>query len=284
MTGLLALDLPIRRLTERDLAACIELTVDRGWLPEEPKWRLMFAVSELYGVDDPAGGLAGVVGLTRYGPRLASVGMMLVAARHGRQGIGRRLMRHVLEQAGTATVCLYATAMGRPLYEQLGFETIDLAIRYTGTLLPAEREGASAAGRLRVLSAADVEQIAEMDAHAFGGSRRALLAGIASIADSFVLCDNPASGYGMVWPNGEFRVIGPVVASSEAVVPGLLDGLLAGSPWPVRIDVSSRHGLLAAWAKARGLTAASQTAIMAYGGTPPGDRSWLYAPANVALG
>lgn len=284
VSGHSASGLEIRRLTLPDLAACIELTVDRGWLPEEPKWRLMFAVSEIYGIDDPDGSLAGVVGLTRYGPELASVGMMLVATRHSRQGLGRQLMLHVLDQAGPAIVCLYATTMGRPLYEQLGFETMDLATRYSGTFTPAAPGTFSAPSGLRALSAADVDQVAAVDLRAFGGSRHALLAGLADMADTFVACDEPASAYGMAWPNGGFRVIGPVVASSEAVVPGLLDVLLADRPGPVRIDVSSRHEQLAAWAEARGLTAVSQTAIMAYGGLPPGDRSWLYAPANVALG
>jgi len=79
-------------------------------------------------------------------------------------------------------------------------------------------------------------------------------------------------------------VIGPVVAGAEGVLPGLLDSLVAGRPGPVRIDVSSRHAELARWAEARGLTTDRQTAVMAYGGELPGERSWLFAPANVALG
>ena len=74
-------DLPVRRLGPADLPACIALAADRGWPPEENKWGLMFAVSEAYGVDDPAGGLAGTVVLTRHGTGLAAVGMMMVASR-----------------------------------------------------------------------------------------------------------------------------------------------------------------------------------------------------------
>src|ERR1700735_3929262 len=94
--------LPVRRLSPADLAACVELTVDRDWPPEPDKWRLLFAVGEVYGVDDPAGGLAGTVVLTRYGPGLAAVGMMVVASRHGRRGLGGRLLSFALEQADGA--------------------------------------------------------------------------------------------------------------------------------------------------------------------------------------
>jgi GNAT superfamily N-acetyltransferase len=107
---LAAAGLPIRRLSAADLAACVELAADRGWPPELNKLRLLFAVGEAYGVDDPAGGLAAMVVLTRYGRQLAAVGTMVVASRFGRRGLGRRLMSYLLEQAGPAVVYLGANS------------------------------------------------------------------------------------------------------------------------------------------------------------------------------
>ena len=74
-------DLPVRQLNAADLPACLDLAADRNWTREKRKWRLLFEVSDIYGLDDPAGGgrLAGAVVLTRYGPDLAAIGMMLVA-------------------------------------------------------------------------------------------------------------------------------------------------------------------------------------------------------------
>ena len=54
----------------------------------------------------PDGGLAGAVVLARYPPALAVMGMLLVASRQGRRGVGRTLMQHVLAQV----VYLHATA------------------------------------------------------------------------------------------------------------------------------------------------------------------------------
>ena len=127
---------PVRRLDAADLGACIDLSRGPRLVGGGEQWRLMFAVSEVYGVDDPAGGLAGIAALTRYGADLAVIGMMLVASRHGRQGLGQRLMRHVLRLAGGAVVYLTATAMGRPLYEQLGFRPVDTSTRYSGVFSP----------------------------------------------------------------------------------------------------------------------------------------------------
>ena len=99
---------PVRRLGPGDLSRCVALSVDRGWSPERSKWSLLLAASEVFGVDAPDGrGLAGAVVLTRWGPDLAAVGMMLVAARYGRRGLGRALMEHVIAEAGQATVTLF---------------------------------------------------------------------------------------------------------------------------------------------------------------------------------
>lgn len=97
--------LPIRRLTPRDLTACADLSENRGWPREEHKWSLLLAAGTGYGIDDPDGGLVTACVVTEYGPHerpdLGAIGMVLVAERHARQGIGRRLMRHVVAEMGT---------------------------------------------------------------------------------------------------------------------------------------------------------------------------------------
>ncbi|MFG3152548.1 GNAT family N-acetyltransferase [Streptomyces sp. NPDC048219] len=105
--------LPIRRLTLRDLSACADLSEDRGWPREEHKWGFLLTAGKGYGIDDPGGGLVTACTVTEYGPverpSLAAVGMVLVAERHARQGVGRRLMRHVVSAQGTTPLTLHAT-------------------------------------------------------------------------------------------------------------------------------------------------------------------------------
>src|SRR5712664_4641615 len=86
---------PIRRLRPDDLDRCVALSIDRGWLPEKAKWSLLIAASETFGIDAPDGrGLAGAVVLTRWAADYASGGMMLVASRYQRRGLGKALMEH----------------------------------------------------------------------------------------------------------------------------------------------------------------------------------------------
>src|SRR3984957_12704558 len=172
---------PIRRLEPDDLKRCVALSVDRGWSPERSKWSLLLTASEAFGVDAPDGrGLAGAVVLTRWGPGLASVGMMLVAARYGRRGLGRGLMEHVLAEADDATVTLFATDLGRPLYEKLGFLPVRRNVSFVGAFRPGpdgagapagSRAPAGSAGCARAAVEADLPAILAVDQAAFGADR-----------------------------------------------------------------------------------------------------------------
>src|SRR5436190_23572874 len=114
----------IARLGIEDLAACLDLAADRRWPRARRKWSFLLTVGEGFGLrerDRCEGDLAGSVILSRFGLRLAWVGMMLVASRWNRRGLGRILMRHAMDNARADTIALHATAEGVPLYEKLGF-------------------------------------------------------------------------------------------------------------------------------------------------------------------
>ena len=58
---------------------------------------------------------------------------MLVATGYARRGLGRALMEHLLAEAGDAMVTLFATDLGRPLYEKLGFASVRQSVSFVGT-------------------------------------------------------------------------------------------------------------------------------------------------------
>ena len=149
--GLAAAGLPIRRLSADDLAACVELAADRGWPPEQNKWRLLFAVGEAYGVDDPAGG----------------------------RGL---------------------------------------------------------------------------------------------------------AGFAAAWRNEDDLVIGPLVAADFAVARTLITAVAEDENGSVRVDIRGGHLNLANWAAARGLLPCGSATLMVHGGSLPGERDKLFAPASGATG
>lgn len=303
---------PVRRLRPDDLRHCVRLSVDRGWLPEKAKWSLLLEVSEVFGIDAPDGGdggdgtdggdgaLAGAVVLTRYGADLASVGMMLVAARYGRLGLGRALMEHLLAEAGDATVTLFATDLGKPLYDKLGFRTIRRSAAFTGPFRadpfrtgPFLAEPAVTAAtadnskmRTRPAAAADMASIIDVDKAAFGADRSRLLRRLPAFAGQLLVLETGrgVAGFAAAWQNHTSTVIGPVVAPDGAAARRLIGDLAAGIRGQVRLDLDPDRPELPAWAVRHGLQPAGLNAVMAYGDRPPpGDPARLFTPISIAL-
>lgn len=284
---------PIRRLGLPDLAPCLALAADRGWAPERAKWSLLLSACEVFGVDAPDGGLAGSVTLTRWGPELAAVGMMLVAARHARRGLGFALMSHLLRAAGEqATVTLFATDMGRPLYARLGFTVLRTSVSFTGYFRPprdnSKKRRALAAGPgARLATAADLPAILAVDRAAFGADRSRIITRLPGFAEQIAVLDGGqgVTGYAAAWRNGPAStVIGPLVAPDGAAARRLVTELTARIRTPVRLDLDPGRLELPGWVQARGLAPVSRTAVMACGGpAPPGQPERLFTPISVAL-
>lgn len=278
--------LPVERLAAADLAGCLALAQDRGWLPEPAGWRLLFELGEVYGVRDPAGGLAGSVALTRYGPGLAAVGMMLVAQRHGRQGLGRSLMTHLLRQAGDTVTCLFATGPGRPLYERLGFRPAWRSDRYIGAVTSGPAGGGHVPVRLAVPG--DLAAIEALDGQAFGADRRPILRRLPELAGRVLVAPGPGGrairGYAASVASNGVLLAGPVIADDLDVATALIAGLADGPDLPLRIEVAGTQPGLARWAAGRGLTARSHTTVMTRGGPLPGRPGQVFGPFSVAMG
>jgi len=279
---------PIRRLGPDDQRRCVALSIDRGWSPEETKWSLLLEEAEAFGVDAPDGRLAGAVVLARYGPDLASVGMMLVAGRYARRGLGQALMTHLLAEAGRATVTLFATNAGKPLYTKLGFRVVRASASFVGGFRPVAGTARSASGGAgtRQATDADMRAILRVDKAAFGADRGYLLRRLPAFAERMRVLetDDGITGYAAAWRNGNVTVIGPVVAASGAGARRLITDLAAEVGGPVRLDLDPDRPELPEWALNRGLEPVSRTAVMVHGAWPArGDHDRLFAPISVAL-
>ncbi|MEU4083580.1 GNAT family N-acetyltransferase [Streptomyces aureus] len=280
--------LPIRCLTPRDLAACADLSEDRGWPREEHKWGLLLSAGTGYGIDDPDGGLVTACVVTRYGPHedpeLAAIGMVLVAERHARQGVGRRLMRHVIEEAGPTPLTLHATAYGRPLYEELGFKVTGQAEMVRGMFTP---DGSTPGVFTRPATAEDLAPILRLDEEVFGVDRTHLITRLPAFADQLRVAEENGRivGYTAAWPNMATHVVGPLIARDTRTAKALVSSLAAHTDRPLRTDIDVRHEELLSWLKARGLASVGFNAVMTHKiPALPGDWTRRFAPLTVAAG
>ncbi|CAB42745.1 GNAT family N-acetyltransferase [Streptomyces violaceoruber] len=279
---------PIRRLTLRDLTACADLSEDRGWPREEHKWGFLLTAGKGYGIDDPGGGLVAACTVTEYGPQerpsLAAIGMVLVAERHARQGVGRRLMRHIVSELGTLPLTLHATPFGRPLYEELGFKVTGGAEMVRGRFVPGGTEPKTVT---RAATAEDLAAVLRLDEEVFGADRTPIVTRLPAFADQLRVAeeDGRIIGYAAAWPNMDTHVVGPLIARDTETAKALIGSLAARTDRPLRTDIDIRHEELLAWVKERGLAGIAPNAVMTYGITElPGDWTRRFAPLTVAAG
>ncbi|MFC9432543.1 GNAT family N-acetyltransferase [Nocardia sp. NPDC057030] len=276
MPGIVVEEVVVRQLGVGDLPACLDLAADREWPREETKWRLLLELGGGYGIDDPHGGLAGTVFLTEVAPGIGAIGMLLVAGRYGGRGLGRRLMEAALSTADYATVFLYATEAGRPLYTKLGFRVVDEVASHTGVF--TRGAGGSV---LPVGETGDWSTLVRLDRRAFGADRSALLRSVLRIADRVVVAEG---GYVIAWRTLGMVQAGPLVADSPETAAALLDAVLpeGGS---TRVDVcGGAVAELGGWLVERGLTAKPPLPLMVLGEDLPGQRAMLRSPFAQALG
>ncbi|WP_406475860.1 GNAT family N-acetyltransferase [Streptomyces sp. NBC_01615] len=278
--------LPIRRLTPRDLTACADLSEDRGWPREEHKWGLLLAAGTGYGIDDPEGGLVTACVVTEYGPRerpdLGAIGMVLVAERHARQGVGRRLMRHVVAEMGPTPLTLHATAYGRPLYEELGFKVTGRAEMVRGHFAPG---GPEPEVFTRPAAAEDLTAILRLDEEIFGSDRTHMITRLPAFSDQLRVAEENGRiiGYASAWPNMNNHVVGPLIARDTETAKALIVSLAAHTDRLLRTDIDVRHEELLAWLKERGLASISFNSVMTYGISElPGDWTRRFTPLTVA--
>lgn len=300
---------PVRRLTPADLSACLDLAEDRGWEREDRTWRLLLTAGQGWGVDAPdrPGALIGTyVRMAYAGPGDAGegfgyLGMVLVARRYGRQGLGHRLVRHALAESRATGLILTATEQGRPLYEELGFKHLAhssvLRGTFTGELAPSPTHPGV---RIRAAAAADLRAVIALDATAFGADRTELLARLPAFADRFLVAERTEAAGGMAGgpvgstalvgfaacrPAPSATVLGPVVAEDLGTAQALITELATGTSGPVRFDADSRHHELVRWLRGNGLAVDDVFSLMTHNLPDlPGDLRHRFAPYARALG
>ncbi|MEV7613142.1 GNAT family N-acetyltransferase [Streptomyces sp. NPDC089799] len=288
-------DLPIRPLTVDDLTRCADLSEDRGWPREEHKWGLLLAAGTGYGIDAPDGrGLAACCVVTRYGgsaerPDLAAIGMMLVAERYQRRGLGRRVMTYVCDEVLRGIpLTLHATRSGRPLYEELGFKAVGRADMLVGPFRVTGTPGKHGTPRVRPAVAGDLPRILRLDTEVFGTDRTHMITRLPAFADHLLVAEDAEhslTGYAAAWPNMDTHVVGPLIARDTETAQSLITALGMSTGRPLRTDVDVRHEELIGWLKEHGLESVASNSVMTRD-IPglPGDWTRRWAPLTLAAG
>ncbi|MDX6729639.1 MAG: hypothetical protein QOK49_4444 [Baekduia sp.] len=171
----------IRPATDREVPLAVDVLRRAGFgtqvarLLEYP-WRSPDGA--ILVAEAPGGGVEGVACCAAF-ETSGWIGALGVAPEARRRGLGTALTEasvRWLRNRGAATVLLYATDAGRPVYERLGFVTEERAVAWRGVA------GAAPPVDLQRLADADRARLRALDAAATGERRGAVLDVIAPLA------------------------------------------------------------------------------------------------------
>lgn len=225
-------------------------------------------------------------------PTLAWIAMVLVDPDRRSAGIGTALLDEALRRSREATCQgLDATALGRPLYEKLGFGvacTFTRMVRSEADAPVVADDSHVGPGLVRPATPADAAAMAELDARATGLDRGAMLRWLWQGAPELAWVHVGPSGIdGAILgrPGFEATHVGPVVASSSSAARALVHAVLARLPGRrVFIDTADDPGWLDALA-ALGFHPQRAFARMYRGPwPPPSDPAWLRASIGPEFG
>jgi len=240
-----------------------------------------FAKARLAGevvVAEAGGELVGVAAGAVFGAT-GWIGGVAVVPAHRRAGLGGALTEAVvdfLEASRVATVLLHATALGRPVYERLGFVAETAYLTLAGpTLAPAARGPSVRAGR-----AADLEAVVALDRAATGEDRRRLLTALWP-AGGLVAGDGEPLGYHLPSP---WRPGGAIVATSPDAGLTLLDAVRAAPGDDVAISVPAANPAAVRFLEAAGFTERYRTVRMHRGPRVAWDPTALFGAHNLFWG
>jgi len=164
----------LRTMTPADLPAAHALTDELRWPHRPADWEHVLRHGEGL-VAERDGRVVATALRFRWGPRHATLGLIVVTAACQGRRIGHRLMTSLLDGLDDHTVLLHATAEGRGLYERLGFVRVGEVRQHQGVALPAPLIALDAGWRLRPGTEADLPALRALDAASRGMPRDALI-------------------------------------------------------------------------------------------------------------
>jgi len=277
------MNLPVpEQFHEEDAPGLVSLSQSVGWPHTIEDWRTTLRAGIVFGHRDHGGQVVSSSAVYLYGSELASIGVVIVRAESRRQGLGRAAVLRCLEAAGGRPVMLVSTDDGFPLYQQLGFRTVEMVQNlFAPAPIPRERPADEPCRRF---DPADFPALFALDRVAFGADRSALLQERWKQASGGAILPEE---HGFAWkiPQNERLVIGPVVADDSSAALRMIRFLVAGHEGPARLDVFRRHPELIAKLVALGFEPrAARPLMLKNAGELPGERGRLYATAALAYG
>jgi GNAT superfamily N-acetyltransferase len=208
------------------------------------------------------------------------VGGVAVVPGHRRAGLGGTLTEAIvefLEGRGVTTVLLHATALGRPVYERLGFVPEAAYLTLTGPTRPPSPGDRS----LRAGRQSDLAAVLALDLAATGEDRRRLLTALWPTGGLVAAGNGRLLGYHLASP---WRPGGAVIATDPEAGLVLLDAVRVAPGDEVGISVPAANTPAVQSLELAGFSERYRTVRMHRGPRVPWNPAALFGAHNLFWG
>jgi ribosomal protein S18 acetylase RimI-like enzyme len=249
----------IRTMTVDDLPLCRHLVEQAGWNQLDQDWlRAMELEPAGCFVAEAEGQPVATTTVCCFG-QIAWIAMVLVDKQMRGRGIAKDLLRHAIqycEEKGMRTIRLDATALGKGLYQTLGFEAEYEVVRYAGN--PVVDTGHQIGVRPLFETDLAFNRIAEFDQRITQTDRRAFLHHLVKLSPYtcyYQTKNGSVAGYAACRAGANAVQIGPAIALTSHDGFDLLHAITSHFQGKkAYIDVPTENEAACQWLEAAGFT------------------------------
>ncbi|MDS9469941.1 GNAT family N-acetyltransferase [Paracoccus sp. MBLB3053] len=276
-------ELSLERMTVDDIPRLHELSVAVSWPHRADDWEMVIGLGQGWVVRDPIGRVFGSAMWFPYSDSVASIGMVITSPRLQEHGAGGWLMRHILNETRGRARVLNATKQAFRLYVSLGFKTLATVYQMNGIVTAAPAFAPIA----RPMRASDADAVLQLDRDAMGVARPEVMQAMLAVSDGMVIeRAGRIAGFALMRHFGRGRVIGPIVAESDADAIALCGPFIAGHQGEfLRVDTREVDGTFKDFLTSSGIVQYDTVQRMSLETLPdPVGPARTYGLINQALG
>lgn len=269
-------DIDIRLLGDADVEGALALSGSCGWNQRAADWHMLLQIA-------PSGSFAAVDGDRVVGTAIGIdyggygwIAMMLVDPEYRRQGVGARLLESAMGAVPPELpLRLDATPLGRPLYENYGFE---LETSLTRFVRPGGMAAPEANGGARPLTESDLPHVMRSDDRISGAHRHGAIRWAFGDAPQYAWISGTAKPDSPAYCLGRggrlFDHIGPIVADHTDAAATLLSAVIGrAADHALVVDAYDTHDGFTAWLAGAGFEAQRPLYRMRRRGSLPAPRA-----------
>ncbi|MCR8848427.1 GNAT family N-acetyltransferase [Rossellomorea sp. SC111] len=236
--------LSLVQFDQKDILGLIELSESVGWDYDEPEISTVMSAGKVFGHKNAQGNIVSSAAIIPYETQMASIGMVIVNKEYRGLGLGKEATQQCIDSlTRDISIMLISTEDGRPLYERMGFITVDRVQKYIcDTYSPSNKTNTTVT--IGNFHASHFSEIVKLDEAAFGDKRSNFLKHRINQSEQCVVVKDKNEsmiGFGLSILGPINLIIGPVVAPDAQIASIILDKLAVGHRGKLRIDIPSGH-------------------------------------------